>query len=120
MAHHYHVGFNLVGRAPTADDVQCVEDEDDVVLALEDLLTEQMDEWTERCDNFGDDPLWVGCSCVWCRLVESVEWFRDGIGDDAIGFKLRENREVGEVFTPPGGAAKAFWAKREDGACCAA
>lgn len=120
MAHHYHVGFNLVGQAPKTDDVQCVEDADDAVLVLENLLNEQIDEWAERCDHFGNDPEWTVCSCAWCNLVVNVERVRDDIGDEAIGFKLREFGQAGEVFTPPWGSAKAFWAKREAGEQCAA
>ncbi|KUL44781.1 hypothetical protein ADL22_12625 [Streptomyces sp. NRRL F-4489] len=119
MAHHYHVGFNLVGRAPQADDVQCVEDAEDAVLALEALLTEQIDEWAERCDHFGNDPEWVGCSCAWCNLVLDVERVRDHIGDESLGFKLREHGQAGEVFYAPGSGGKAFWIKRVDGKSCA-
>ncbi|MFI2616625.1 hypothetical protein [Streptomyces sp. NPDC018584] len=120
MTHHYHVGFNLVGQAPKSDDVQCVEDADDAVLALEELLTDQIDEWAERCDHFGNDCDWVGCSCAWCNLVVEVERVRDDIGDDSLGFKLREYGQTGEIFNPQVGASKAFWAKREDGERCAA
>ncbi|GHB52048.1 hypothetical protein GCM10010331_44510 [Streptomyces xanthochromogenes] len=120
MAHHYHVGFNLVGHVPGASDVQCVEDADDAVLALEDLLTERMDEWAERCDNFGNHPEWSVCSCAWCRLVEKVERYRDDTGDDAIEFRLRWYSRDGVTFVPPGGQPVVFWAKRQDGDQCAA
>ncbi|MEU5425217.1 hypothetical protein AB0H73_06365 [Streptomyces olivoreticuli] len=118
VADHYHVGFNLAGHAPQADDVQCVEDADDAVHVLGELLEDQSHVWAERCDNFGTTE-WLECSCRWCNLVLNVERARDDIGDDALVFKLRKYGQAGESFNPPVGTSKEFWARREAGERCA-
>ncbi|MCC3766477.1 hypothetical protein [Streptomyces sp. UNOC14_S4] len=115
MSHHYHVGCNMIGQEPEVEDIQCAEDEDAAVLALEALLGDQMDKWAERCPYFGTDELWAECSCAWCKLALRIERYSDDIRDDTVGHSLREHGTVSETFY-----LMEFWIKREEGAGYAA